>query len=405
MQKSFSLIKRLLFMRRYEYEQSKNYIGGGKNMTIGKKIIGGYVVMIALLVIVTVIAFYSLRSVQGTYNRFINVNERLIDGANELRFEVRDQIAHYRAYLLYPDEQKKYWSQLQEDHSTFNAIIERMQKLVLTDEGRKMLDEIAALQVQHEQAQEKITALVQKGKRAEALALGIREVLPLTYKIIDKAEAFRERELKLGTEGQAEVNSTMKRLNIVMGFISFLGLISGLAIGFYLTRSITRQLRESIAQISSSSAEILAMTTQVASTASETATSVTETTTTVEEVKKTSQVSSQKAKYVSESAQKTMQVSQGGKKSVDDSIDVMNHISKQMQAIAESIVRLSEQSQAIGEIISTVNDLAEQSNLLAVNASIEAAKAGEQGKGFAVVAQEVKNLAEQSKQATAPVRT
>jgi methyl-accepting chemotaxis protein len=75
-----------------------------------------------------------------------------------------------------------------------------------------------------------------------------------------------------------------------------------------------------------------------------------------------------------------------------------------MSSIADSIVQLSEQSQAIGEIIATVNDLSEQSNLLAVNASIEAARAGEQGRGFAVVAQEVKNLAEQSKQATVQVR-
>ena len=83
----------------------------------------------------------------------------------------------------------------------------------------------------------------------------------------------------------------------------------------------------------------------------------------------------------------------------------MHHIQEQMASIAGSIMRLSEQSQAIGEIIATVNDLTEQSNLLAVNAAIEAARAGEQGKGFAVVAQEVKSLAEQSRQATAQVRT
>jgi methyl-accepting chemotaxis protein len=83
----------------------------------------------------------------------------------------------------------------------------------------------------------------------------------------------------------------------------------------------------------------------------------------------------------------------------------MNKIREQMETVAESIVGLSDQSLAIGEIIATVNDLAEQSNLLAVNAAIEAAKAGEHGKGFAVVAQEVKSLAEQSKLATAQVRT
>jgi methyl-accepting chemotaxis protein len=83
----------------------------------------------------------------------------------------------------------------------------------------------------------------------------------------------------------------------------------------------------------------------------------------------------------------------------------MKRINEQMESIAGSVVRLSEQGQTIGEIIATVNDLAEQSNLLAVNAAIEATRAGEYGKGFAVVAQEVKSLAEQSRRATTQVRT
>ena len=157
--------------------------------------------------------------------------------------------------------------------------------------------------------------------------------------------------------------------------------------------------------LGSSASEIVASSTQLASSASETAAAVSQTTTTVEEVRQTAHMTNQKARAVADSAQKAVQISHSGRKSLDDATAGMGKIRTQMEAIAESMMRLGEQSQTIGQIIATVEDLAAQSNLLAVNAAIEAAKAGEHGKGFGVVAQEVKSLAEQSRQATNRVRT
>ena len=169
-------------------------------------------------------------------------------------------------------------------------------------------------------------------------------------------------------------------------------------------REMNGRIQEGTQVLASSISQILTSVSQVAASTTETASAVTETASTIEEVKHIARASNQKAKDIAVNSQQTATISLGGEQALERAAAGMRRIREQMDSIADSVIRLGEQSQTIGDIIDTVNALAEQSTLLAVNAAIEAANAGEQGKGFAVVAREVKNLATQSRNATAQVQ-
>jgi methyl-accepting chemotaxis protein len=138
--------------------------------------------------------------------------------------------------------------------------------------------------------------------------------------------------------------------------------------------------------------------------ATEQASSINEITASLEEIEKSSSQTIEKTKALGEAAERTREKGQLGLDAVEQSIQGMKSIREKVQTIALTILDLSNQTQQVGEITNVVNTLAQQSKMLALNASIEAAKAGDAGKGFAVVAAEVKNLAEQSENATSQVQ-
>jgi methyl-accepting chemotaxis protein len=137
--------------------------------------------------------------------------------------------------------------------------------------------------------------------------------------------------------------------------------------------------------------------------ASQQAAAVNETTSTLDQIRAISAQTQDKAMALGESAERTKEEGKKGAVLVEQAISGMEAIREKTEGIAQNILALSEQTQQIGDITATVNNLAQQLKMLALNASIEAAKAGEAGKGFAVVAAEVKDLAEQSQQATEQV--
>jgi methyl-accepting chemotaxis protein len=428
-----------------------------RNLRTGTKLVLGFAVMIILLGVAIVAAHSAITAIRDTQQQLF---EREFAGVVDM-VELRADLNRQRAQMLrmtVTTNRTEVESFAQDVRSRVKVVDASLQKLAGVYKDNlgflAKLDELKGTLTAYRHVRDAQIKLALEGKSEEVSRLAEGPQAERFEKIHALAIEL-ENGLQENARGQiaasAELAARSIRLFVLLGGLA---LLLGVAMALVLSRLISRPLVEiaGVAQrmasgdltanlaleqrtdevgllsknfarmvedlrgqirglveganvLGSAASEIVASTTQLASSASESAAAVSETTTTVEEVRQTAQMASQKAKYVSESAQKAAQFSQSGRKSTEGVVAGINRIRQQMEAIAASMGRLSEQSQAIAQIMATVEDLAAQSNLLAVNAAIEAAKAGEYGKGFSVVAQEVKSLAEQSRQATNQVRT
>jgi methyl-accepting chemotaxis protein len=178
---------------------------------------------------------------------------------------------------------------------------------------------------------------------------------------------------------------------------SFLAMTEGL-------QQTLADLRDASGKLEQGAQDILGSATRQAAMASQQAAAINETSTTASEIAQTSKQATEHADSVIQMTQRSDDLSHEGLQVVEESVKAAAALGDQVKRIASTMTDLSERTLQVGEIIATVKDLAEQSNLLALNASIEASKAGEHGRGFAVVAMEMRNLAEQSKGAAGQIR-
>jgi methyl-accepting chemotaxis protein len=370
--------------------------------TIGRRIAAGYAVLILLLVAIVVFATLALRASREDFTTALaTVENRALKGTDSLQ-GMDSAVVTFLSYLLTGRE------------TSLEAMNERFQVARATTVGLRdasqtpaqvtgWTDAVRQMDAWKTAADEAIAAKG-AGRDAQAIQLYNDVVIPVRSTqrnlVVELVTAERKRTSEIASSAS---DSALNSIWLLLG-VGIAAVVLGILLAWGLARAVTHHLQDAVATLAATSTEILAATAQQASGAAEEETAIHQTTTTADEVRQTVALTTDKARAVAKDARETADISREGQRAVDESVRGTQEARTRMETLAERILVLSDQAQAIGEIVRTVNGLAEQSNLLSVNAGIEAAKAGDAGRGFAVVAGEVKSLAEQSRQATGQIR-
>jgi methyl-accepting chemotaxis protein len=371
--------------------------------TFGRKVASGFALAFILLGGIGAVSYRSINTLVNT-SRLVTHTHEVLEHVNTVVSLMKDAETGQRGYIITGDE--TYLAPHQNATENLPRLVKELRQLTADNPSeQKRIDEMEPLIA---------TKLAELARTIEMRRLGkVDETIKAVRggegkKTMDDirtvAGEMEHEERELLKRRAEEVDGAANRGTSTIVFGTLLCLILVTAVAFSLTRSLNGQIGQAVRHVQSSSAELQSAANQQASGARESSTAMNEITTTISELLATSRQIAESAQRVAHVAEETSTAARSGDQTVQKTHESVNGIKRQVDLIVTHMLDLGKKSQQIGGILEIINELAEQTNILAINATIESAGAGDAGKRFSVIADEIRKLADRVAGSTKEIR-
>ncbi|MBO3738990.1 methyl-accepting chemotaxis protein [Actinoplanes flavus] len=376
-------------------------------MTAGRTYGGKLAIGVALTVLLTLLlvgtAVVGLMFVVTAKDAAITAATEDLTGTENLSRTMEARIADYRAYLL--DASAENARLTEENHQQFRQRLDQLRAHVTDTPTQQALDRIAALDEKHAAASAEVM-------RARADNADIPAITRLNDSLVAPVRGQLEAALadvidrvrvNVDADREAASDRAEQAILLIVG-LGVLITICAVLVALRLNRDLRREVGTAVGHIQSSSAQLEAAAAQQVNGGRDQASAMSEITTTISELLITSRQIADNAQRVSKIAEETEAAARAGDATIDQTRASIIAIRTQVDQIVQHMLALGEKSQQIGLVVDLVSELAEQTNILAINATIEASGAGEWGRRFAVVAEEIRKLADRTAASAKEIR-